>query len=269
MPRPERMLPWLLVLVAVAASGCSRLSFVRPDTSRGNYKQVAPKIEVSDGGRRSSLAVRDQLLLAEQRLRAGQLDQARRHAESALGMDPRSADAHTLLAVVAQQGGDQVRAGSHYAKAAELAPQHGYALNNYGTWLCGNGRAAESLPWFERALASPGYGTPASALANAGACAARIGQDARAERDLRRALELDPVNPVALSAMAGVALRQGRALEARAFSERRLAAAPADAEALRLASQIEQKLGDRTAAERYTRQLRAEFGDAVPPSAGE
>lgn len=269
MPRPERMLPWLLVLVAVAASGCSRLSFVRPDTSRGNYRQIAPEIEVSDGGRRSPLAVRDQLMLAEQRLRAGQLDQARRHAESALGMDPRSADAHTLLAVVAQQGGDQVRAGSHYAKAAELAPQQGYALNNYGTWLCGNGRAAESLPWFERALASPGYGTPAAALANAGACAARIGQDARAERDLRRALDLDPANPAALSAMAAVALRQGRALEARAFSERRLSAAPADAEALRLASQIEHKLGDRAAAERYTRQLRAEFGDAVPPSAGE
>lgn len=269
MPRPDRFLPWLLVLAAVAASGCNRLSFVRPDTSRGNYKQVAPEIEVSDRGRRSPLAVRDQLLLAEQRLRAGQPDQARRHAEAALAMDPRSADAHTMLAVLAQQAGDQDRAGNHYARAAELAPQQGYAANNYGTWLCGNGRAVESLPWFERALASPGYATPAAALANAGACAARIGQDVRAERDLRRALELDPVNPVALSAMAAVALRQGRALEARAFSERRLAAAPADAEALRLASQIEQELGDRAAAERYTRQLRAEFGDAVPPSAGE
>jgi type IV pilus assembly protein PilF len=269
MPRPERMLPWLLVLVAVAASGCNRLSFVRPDTSRGSYTQTAPEIQVSDAGRRSPLAVRDQLLLAEQRLRDGQPDQSRRHAEAALRIDPRSADAHTMLAVVAQQGGDQVRAGSHYAKAAELAPQQGFALNNYGTWLCTTGRAAEALPWFERALASPGYATPAAALANAGACAARIGQDGRAERDLRRALELDPVSPVALSAMAAVALRQGKALEARAFSERRLAAAPADAEALRLASQIEQKLGDRAAAERYTRQLRAEFGEAFPPSSGD
>jgi type IV pilus assembly protein PilF len=269
MPRPERMLPWLAVLAAVAVAGCNRLSFVRPDTSRGNYTQVAPEIEVSDRGRRSPLAVRDQLLLAEQRLRAGQHDQARAHAEAALRLDPRSADARTMLALVAQRGGDQARAGSHYAKAAELAPQQGYALNNYGTWLCANGRAAEALTWFDRALASPGYPTPAAALANAGACAGRAGQDARAERDLRRALELDPANPVALAAMAGLALRQGRALEARAFVERRLAAAPADAEALRLASQIEHKLGDRAAAERYTRQLRAEFGDAIPPQSGE
>jgi type IV pilus assembly protein PilF len=99
-------------------------------------------------------------------------------------------------------------------------------------------------------------------LANAGACAMQAGDPLRAERDLRRAIELDPENAVALGALARKAFRAGNAFEARAFSERRLAAAPADAKALLLASQIEQKLGDSAAAARYVSRLKAEFPDA-------
>ena len=260
---------WLLVAAVLAVSGCSRLTFVRPDMSRGDYDQVAPEIEVSDAGHRSTMVAHDRLLLAQQRMGAGKLDEAQEQARAALKADPGSADAHTLLAMIDQRRGDQAAAGGHFARAAELAPQRGYALNNYGTWLCSNGRPAESLDWFDRAVADRGYPTPALALANAGACAVDAGQGARAERDLRRAIGMDPDNTVALGAMAELALRNGNAFEARAFSQRRLAAGPADADALLLASQIEQKLGDKAAAERYTQRLRAEFGDAAPAHSGE
>src|SRR3546814_7890955 len=89
-------------------------------------------------------------------------------------------------------------AGGYYARAAELAPEQGTALNNYGAWLCGNGRAAESLAWFDRALADPIYRQRASALANAGSCALKAGQTANVERHLREALSLDPVDATAL-----------------------------------------------------------------------
>lgn len=258
---------WLLPGLLLVLGGCSRLTFVRPDMSRGDYTRTAPVVEVDDGGRVSVLALRDRLLLAEHRLRAGKLDEAREHAAAVLEADPRSADAHTVLAVVAGRSGQPQVAGEHYARAAELAPR-GATFNNYGAWLCANGRPAESLAWFDRALADPAYRARAGALANAGDCAARAGQDARAERDLREALALDPDNVVALGAMAAVAYRSGDAFAARAFSQRRLAAGPADARALQLASQIEQKLGDSAAAERYTRRMRAEFGDH-PAQAGE
>src|SRR3546814_20433103 len=68
---------------------------------------------------------------------------------------------------------------------------------------------------------------------------------------VRSALALDPQIPVALAAMAEQEFRAGRAFQARAFSQRRLAAAPADARSLLLASQIEEKLGDKDAAARY------------------
>ena len=257
--------PVALALVAVLATGgCASMSrkftFMRPDVSRKDYRQVAPDYDVRPDGKARSggQAARDRLALAEQRLRAGQLVEAEAEARAALKADPKSPDAYTILAVLADERGQAAQAGGYYAKAAELAPGRGGVLNNYGAWLCGNGRAAESLAWFDRALADPSYPTPASARANAGACALDAGQDARADRDLRMALAQDPTNATALAAMARNEYRAGRYLEARAFSERRLAIAAPTAEILRLASQIEQKLGDNRAAARYTQQMAAQ-----------
>ena len=259
----------LLLALALLAIGCSRLTFVKPKLERGKFTQVAPDYEVRESkGERRQRSAATALALAEQRLHAGDLAEAERQARAAAAADPASADAHTLLAVIASQRGDAARAGDEYARAMRLAPTRGATLNNYAAWLCGNGQAAESLPLFERALADPAYPTPVAALANAGACALAAGQPARADRDLRRALQLDPTNLVALAALAQNEYRAGRYLEARAVSERRLAAAPASPEVLQLASQIEEKLGDTAAAARYVQRLRAEF-PALRVSPGE
>jgi type IV pilus assembly protein PilF len=263
----EAVLVGLLATVATAA--CSRLTFVRPDAGRGKSEQVAPRYEFRDDSDSDSTRVRLELRRARDAVAGGKLDAAEDAAEAALEVDPRSAGAHTVLAVVADRRGQAEAAGRHYARAAELAPGEGAMLNNYGAWLCGNGRAAESLGWFERALADRRYGTPASALANAGECAVRAGEHARAERYLRAALELDPEEAVALGAMAQHAFEAGDHMSARAFSQRRLAVAPASASALLLASQIEEKLGDKAAAARYVQRLRSEFPQARSAQAGE
>jgi len=166
---------------------------------------------------------------------------------------------------VADRRGQAAKAGEHYRRALDLAPDTGVMLNNYAAWLCSAGRAVEAMPLFERAAAAPGYATPGAALANAGVCADKGGMPGQSEQLLRQALEVDPVNVVALAAMAEREFLAGRAFEARAFSERRLAAGPADRRALELASQIEEKLGDKAAAAKYVQQIRVEF-PAVPDS---
>ena len=271
MPQRRGGLPTAVIALSglvLLASACSRLTFVKPKLERGEFTQVAPTYEVheTEEDRRRMAAARA-LAAAQVLLRAGDLDGAGRQARAAADADPTLAEAHTLLAVVASGRGDSARAGDEYAKAMQLAPNRGATLNNYAAWLCANGRAAESLPFFDRAVADPHYPTPAAALANAGACALTAGQPGRADRDLRRALELDPDNAVALASLAQSEYRAGRYFQARAFSERRLAAAPATAEVLELASQIEQKLGDTAAAARYVQRLKAEFpaSRAVPP----
>ncbi len=259
----------LLLIPLLLATACSRLTFVRPKMERTDGEQIAQDYSVKDSPEvKQRQSVQMLLSRSVQRLQAGDLDTAEKEARAALKLAPDSADALTLLAVVADRRGQSGQAGEQYRRAAELAPTQGAAQNNYGTWLCANGYAAESLVWFDRAVRAPGYASPETALANAGNCALSTGQAERAERDLRLALSRAPSNTTALGAMAELEFRRQQYLPARAFIERRLAAGPANASVLKLASQIEDGLGDKAAASRYVQRIRAEFPDARDVTTG-
>lgn len=267
MSRVSRCAGTVAVLAAcLLVIGCNRITLLRPDASRGDFERTSREVVISDRSARPD--VRGQLGMAQQLLSAGDVAGAEKAARGALKIDSNSVGAHALLALISERRGDQREAGIHYQRAIELAPAQGAMHNNYGAWLCRNGRAGDSLDSFERALADPSYATPGTALANLGACADTAGDPVRARVALERALAIDPANAVALGAMAELEFRQGDAFRARAFSERRLAAAPADARALRIASQIEEKLGDTRSAESYVRRLRSEFPQE-PDTAGD
>lgn len=267
MRRPERVL--LLLLGALLLAGCARPATVKSPKIRGT-ERVAPVYQLEDGqATKRRVEAREMIGLATQRLTSGDLAEADKLVRKVLRLDPGAVDAYTLLGAIESARGNQEAAGAHYRRATDLAPQDGDVLNNYGAWLCANGYPAESLVWLDRAMAAPAAGPRASALANAGRCALRSGQFERAEQDLRKALELDPVHPGALQDLAALSYEQGRLMQARAFAQRRLAAAPADASVLQLAIRIEQGLGDRAAASRYQQRLRAEFPEAVSDKTGE
>lgn len=252
-----------LVVLTVLPACKSLPGSSAPDPSRGKFRQTARQVSVSDPvGKGGSQAL---VLLAQQRLRTGNVKEAAELARKAVRQQPQSPEAHAVLGLVLEQQGDIAAAGASYRKATELAPSRGEFLNNYGAWLCRQGREEESLQWFDRAAAAPGYATPAAARGNAGACALAAGQTVRAERDLRAAIQDDPDNAVALGALARMAFDARRMMEARAFSERRLASAPPTPEALQLASQIEQELGDSDAARRYVEQMQKRFPGVQPP----
>lgn len=250
----------LLVLGCLSAVGCSqleRLTIVRPSAQHRGYTQVAPRYDVSGKpGQATGDAV---MLLASATMlyQRGQLGEAETIARKALKSQPGSGDAQTLLGLIADARGARAEAGKFYEAAASAAPANGIYANNYGGWLCANGRAQESLTWFDRALADPAYATPALASANAGECAMKAGQPARAEASWRAALSLDATNLPALSGMAALEYGRGAYLEARAFAERWLAVTPDDPAGLQLAVQIEEKTGDSVAASRYRSRLQA------------
>jgi type IV pilus assembly protein PilF len=258
----------LLLIAALAGAGCSRVAMFKTDPSRKGFDRVSEPVIVQDtAASRDRDTARLAVDRSQQKLIEGDLDTAEAQANKALKADPKSGDAYTLLAVIADRRGRSSDAGAHYLRAAELEPS-GPTLNNYGTWLCSNGRATESLAWFDKALQDPAYRSRTSAMANAGKCTLDAGRPIDAEKILRATLQQDPNDPVALGAMASIAFRAGNYMEARAFSERRLAAASATPEALQLASQIEDKLGDSAAAARYVRRLREEFPGVAQGNAG-
>src|SRR5512141_2696150 len=108
------------------ATGCSRLTFVKPNLKRHNYQQVAPDYTVHDDPKDAQrVAAIDHVALAGQLLGAGRVDEAAAEAHAALKSDPQSADANILLAMIAEQRGRVAEAGSLYAKAVALAPSRG------------------------------------------------------------------------------------------------------------------------------------------------
>jgi type IV pilus assembly protein PilF len=260
MRRPEP-LRTVLLLAVMAAAGCREPAYVRTSVEgQRNFTRTAAEVHVSDKRRGTSAQLQRDLLLAQEALGKGDLVAAERAAADVLKQHPDSIDGHTVMGSVLMGKGDTTGAGEHFGKAVELAPGNAHVLNNYGLWLCGRGKARESLAIFDRALQAARE--QPTLLANAGVCAEQAGDETRAGRDLRRAVALDPTNAKALGALARREFRAGQAFEARAFSERRLAAAPADPQALLLASQIEEKLGDTAAAARYVARLKMEFPSA-------
>ena len=119
---------------------------------------------------------------------SGDYAAAESEARKALKLDPDSADAYTLLAVHRPSAAaTPPRPASTTSAPPNWRRASGGALNNYGTWLCGQrprGRVAGLVRPRAgrsrlRALRRRRWPMPAAAPLQAG-------QDARAERDLRR-----------------------------------------------------------------------------------
>ncbi|MCB1554992.1 MAG: type IV pilus biogenesis/stability protein PilW [Xanthomonadales bacterium] len=206
-----------------------------------------------------------QVQLGQQYLINGDLEKAQDKLKRALELDPRSVDAHTLVAVLNERIGRPEIAETHHRKALAIKPDDGALNNNFGVFLCGQGRYAESRTYFDKATSDPFYKTPGAAFANAGVCARKSGDLTASETNFRRALDLDPRNTVALYELARVAHERGEYLRARAFIQRYEALAPPDAALLSLAADVESKLGDQAHAEKYRERLQRDFPDYADP----
>jgi len=175
--------------------------------------------------------------------------------QSALNIDPRSANAHTVIAILYETIGDGSKAAEHYRRSVQLAPRNGDVLNNHGSWLCRQGRFDDADAHFRRALADPFYRTPESALANAGTCALAAGRHQAGGDYLRQVLARRPDDPQALVGLAEVAFRDGDLMRARAFLQRAEAQVELGRAALELAVRVEEGLGDSRAAAAYRARL--------------
>lgn len=205
-----------------------------------------------------------QVKLGRGYMEQGELEVAMERLQRALQLDPRSVDAHTMMAVLNERINRPTEAESFYRKAERLAPENGDVNNNLGAFLCGTGRQREADGYFLKALDDPFYRSPAAALSNAGVCAMKAGDVAKAEDYFRRVLTTQPNNATALFELARMNYLKGDAMRARAFIQRLEASAPVDPVALDLGQRIETRLGDAAAARRYATRLQNEFPDYTP-----
>jgi type IV pilus assembly protein PilF len=200
--------------------------------------------------------------LGQAYLAKGQLEQAMEKLQKAVQLNPKSSDAHTLLAVLYEQINNDKRAEDHYLRAYKLTPELGASNNNLGRFYCARGKFAEGDKHFAAALADPFYKNPETALVNRAACAMRWGKRDLASESLRLVLQAAPEHAQALRQMAQLSFEEKDYMRARAFIERHLSGSPAAPDSLMLGLRIETALGDRRAIESYRRRLLTEFPES-------
>jgi type IV pilus assembly protein PilF len=197
-------------------------------------------------------------------LRKGDMEMARTKLTKAVDLDPNNADAQGALALLYANTGELGKAEKHYDKSLALQPDDPNVLNNYGTMLCAQGKYDKADVQFRRAYQNIRYSTPEVALTNAGVCARKMPDEAKAEAYLREALKRNPNFADALGQLSLLSADQASYLNARGFLQRyQSLQAPMTREMLLLGIRIELALGDRDAAQRYAQTLRSEFPDSA------
>ena len=160
-------------------------------------------------------------------LQQNNLELAEEKLSKALRQDPESPSAHNAYAILQERLKEIDKAEYHYEKATELDPNDSQAANNYGTFLCRNGRERESEKYFLKALDNPLYSTPEYAYTNAAVCLLRVREVKQAQEYLRRALTERSDFAPALLAMAGLYFDEKDYDQAQAYLDRfHLAAQP-------------------------------------------
>lgn len=254
---------WLLVWLLVCLSGCA--SPPTPTASGPAASAVSDAVaDRADSPQRRRAQLRLALALAyfEQGQDSVALDELRQ----ALAADPSLAEGWSLRGLVLMRQGQWEAAEQSLRRAAELAPADADVVHNLGWLLCQRPspapaeRLAQARPWFERALAQPGYREASKTWAALGLCQQQAGRLQEAELSLRRALALEGRAPRAGLPLAELLARQGRWAESLSLLEAWHAQAPASAASLWLGVRAARKLDNPRLLATWGEQLRREFG---------
>jgi type IV pilus assembly protein PilF len=220
-----------------------------------------PKSPIPPADLKEAARINTQLGVAY--MQEGEQKVAKEKLDRAIQQNPDYAPAHGALAMLYSQRGDVEEAEKEYRRALRLDNQSPELKNNFGVFLCGQGRREEAIEYFMQAAQDFSYSTPEAAWTNAGVCVLQHGGNAAdAEKDFREALRVNPNFPAALLQMGTLSANRGDYLEARAFLQRYERSGPMTADILALRSRVERELGDTGAARDYQVQLLQKFPDS-------
>jgi type IV pilus assembly protein PilF len=253
----RRELRAILAVLSLAIIACSHEQTLMPLPE----SSTAPKASKKAKTPQEAAAIWVQL--GQHYLELGKYELAKEDLQKALKFDPKSVDAHTVMATLYDRVGDRTSAEQHYRQAAELAPTTGAANNNYGLYLCKLGRFGDAQKHFDIAKSDGFYTGQDIIYLNSGTCTLLgKGPVEVAEADFRRAIQINPNNAQALYQLSSVLYDKNDYFKARAFIQRFDALGQPSPDALLLARNIEVKLGNNDAARDYAQRLRDQFPDA-------
>ncbi len=218
----------------------------------GSQPELQTSSDQTDNQKRSRIRLQLAVGYYEQRQWPVALDEVKQ----ALQADPDLADAHSMRALIYMEMGETRLAEDSFLRAIKLAPNNPEMSNNYGWFLCQNGRERESITYFEATLKNRAYQSPWKVLNNAGVCSLKLKDAVSAERYFAQAFQLDPGNLSTSTNLAKIYYGRGDYERARFYIGRVVKADVLDADVLWLAIKAERKLGDRAAEASLATQLR-------------
>jgi len=249
----------LLLVLGLASVACSH----DPQIMQPSPSSTTPHVSDKPGQSKED-AAKIWVQLGQHYLELGKLELAKEDLLKALKFDPKSIDAHTVLATLYDRVGDHASAEQYYREAADLAPTSATVNNNYGLYLCKVGKFELAQKRFDIAKSDGFSKEPDLVYLNSGTCVLLANGPADiAESDFRRAIELNPNNGQALFQLASVLYKKNDYFKARAYVQRFDALGQANPDALLLARNIEVKLGNAEAARDYAQRLHDQFPDSA------
>lgn len=246
--KPVKNLSFLtLMLMLLISSGCTTVS---PQLGRGQADlKTASKINVQ---------------LASGYIQRGDLKIAEEKLTKAIKQDPKNVTAYTTMALLQEIIDEPVEAENYYLQALDIDDKNPELHNNYGAFLCKQGKIDEAIKELQAAAKNQFYTTPEKAYANMGYCMMKAEKPdyKLAEKYLRLALKKNPNLKSALIAMGELGVKTHRYLMARAYMQRYHAIAPKSANSLWLQLQAERALGDQKHFIQLARLLLKKFPDS-------
>ncbi|ASK28340.1 type IV pilus biogenesis/stability protein PilW [Neisseria chenwenguii] len=199
--------------------------------------------------------------LALEYMRGQDYRQATVSIEEALKANSKNDMAWLVRAQIYQYLKVQDKARESFQKALALKPDSAEINNNYGWFLCSSGNnPAQSLAYFDKALADPTYPSPHIANLNKGICSAKLGQFSLAESYLERSLAAAPGFPPAFKELARTKMMAGNLKDADYyFRQYQSKVDVLQADDLLLGWRLAKAQGNAQAAYEYEAQLRANF----------
>jgi type IV pilus assembly protein PilF len=135
-----------------------------------------------------SKRVEAQLDLARGYLENRDYARARSPLKRALEIDPRSVEAHVLMAVLSDSVNEPALAEDHYRIALRYGSDNSQALNNYGSFLYAQERYAEAVVPLRKLVKDTDYRARAQAYENLGLAELKAGDSALAKDAFTRSL---------------------------------------------------------------------------------
>ncbi|GGP39278.1 type IV pilus biogenesis/stability protein PilW [Shewanella algicola] len=239
---------FVMTLMALSVTGC-----VTERTYSGTDTPVAERKfdKVS--------AARERMQLGLKYLSRGNSEQAKYNLNKAVEHAPNLSEVHVAMAYYYQTVDDVVRTEESYKRAISLSDATGDARNNFGVFLCQQGKFAESEKMFLEAINTPKYTRSASSYENLGVCSRKAGDKEKARQYFNMALKYDPRRQVTLLELTELAMEEADYDDARVQLARYHRVVSESAESLALGIKIERAANDLEAVKRFGILLIAKF----------